>query len=276
MNDITRITVFDSDNYIGHFVTHYLKSVIADPENYRDTNGHDGEPLKTGGLLVWASDHPTEEQARRFVDVAGMVKPQCAVMLSSVAVYDADNGENLNELTPLKENNEAVVAERIATEALGETPLTILRLPLLTVGTGMDGILRDMVNAISRGTYNTIKDKEARVSVIHATDIGPAIEAAAGSTGIFNLTDRTDPTVAALSDALSYRIGKRIFKTTDRSARRIARLASVFGFSRPEKMYRFKTTTLTFSSELFYSKFDLKPTDTVNYLKTHNYDENSL
>lgn len=276
MNDINRITVFDSDNYIGRFVTHYLKSVISAPENYRETSGEDGDPIKPGGLLVWASDSPTDAQARRFAAVAGMIKPECVVMLSTVAVYDAENGENLNELTPIKETHDAAIAEQIVTESLGETPLTILRLPLLTVGTGMGGTLRDMVNAISRGTYNTIKDKDARVSVIHASDIGRAIIAAAGTAGIFNLTDRTDPTVALLADALSYRIGKRIFKTTDRAARRFARLASAIGFTRPEKMYRFKTTTLTFSSELFYSKFNLTPTDTVNYLKTHNYDENSL
>ena len=276
MKDINRIIVFDSDNYIGRFVTHHLKSLIADPENYHNLNGVGEGPFKTGGLLVWASDNPKAGTARRFSEIIQDVKPDAVVMLSTVAVYDVESGENLNELTPVKENHEVAEAERIVKEATGTIPLVILRLPLLTVGTGMDGILRDMVNAISRSTYNTLTDKAARVSVIHATDIGPAIAMVAGADGIFNLTDRADPTVADLADALSYRRGKRIFRTTDKAARRIARLASAFGFTRPEKMYRFKTTTLTFSSEMFYSKFDVRPTDTVNYLKTHNYDENSL
>lgn len=276
MKKFDRITLFDFDNYIGNFVTHYLKGCVDDPDNFIEIVDIENQPFKTGGLLVWSSDEPTAHKAEDFLKVVERVKPAAIVMLSNATIYNVETGENINEFAPLKADSQVALAEQIVTDGVSQIPLTILRLPCLTVGTGMTGILRNMANAISRGTYTTIKDNDTHVSVIHASDVGPAIALSAGCQGIYNINDRVNPTVAQLADGISYRIGKRVMTTTNKNARRLARLLSFLGFNYATEMYRFKTTTLTYSAEQFSSKFDFKPVDTVNYLKTHVYDETSL
>lgn len=276
MKKINRISIFDCDNYIGRFVAHHLKSCVDDPENFVEIIDLDVQPIKQGGLLVWSSDSPTADKANHFLKVIEVIRPDSIVMLSNANIYDVESGENINELAPIKTDSQTAQAERIVTDGVQQIPLTILRLPRLTVGTGMTGVLRDMANAISRGTYTSIKDNDTRVSVIHASDIGGAIVVSAGTPGIFNINDRANPTVSQLADAISYRIGKRVMTTSDKTAHRVARILSFLGFRHAAEMYQFKTTTLTYSAEQFSSKFEFNPVDTVNYLKTHVYDETSL
>ncbi|MDE5858506.1 MAG: hypothetical protein K2H32_09150, partial [Muribaculaceae bacterium] len=276
MKKFDRITIFDFDNYIGNFVVHHLKGCVNDPENFVEIVDIENQPVKQGGLLVWCSDLPTAKNAEDFLKVVDRVKPTSVVMLSNATIYDIETGENINELAPINPDSQDALAEQIVTNSVSQIPLTVLRLPRLTVGTGMTGILRDMANAISRGTYSTIKDIDTHVSVIHASDVGRAVAVSAGSQGIYNINDRINPTVAQLADGISYRIGKRVMTTTNKNAHRLARLLSFLGFKYADEMYRFKTTTLTYSAEQFCSKFDFQPVDTVNYLKTHVYDETSL
>ncbi|MDE5934814.1 MAG: hypothetical protein K2G95_03490, partial [Muribaculaceae bacterium] len=109
------------------------------------------------------------------------------------------------------------------------TTPTILRLPLL-IGTGMTGEMRRRINAIHRGVYRHIEGIEAHQSVLHAHDLPDLIIALAGHSGIYNVSDRTDPTTHEIAEALSARMGaKRIYTVKAKWARIAARFADIFG-----------------------------------------------
>ena len=196
-------------------------------------------------------------------------------MLSSCKVYGVKEGLNINESAPAESDAEAAMAAACAAR---NVILTILRLPLLVVGTGMGGVLMTMVRQLHRGTYIESNGEDGTVSVLHSSSVGPAIEAAAGTPGIFNLTDGSETTVGELADALSYRIGKNRHRPLKpKWAWTLARLADRLGISgQGVEMMEFKTRSLTFSAGKFMSTFSFRPVKTTDYLKNHVYDENSL
>lgn len=279
MTKFDTITIADADNYIGRFVEHHLHSSVTDPEKFNSIVRGD-TTVKKSELLVWASINPVPERVDELEKLWGDSFPKTTVMLSSCAIYGIEEGDNINELTPVDESSVLYLAERRMTEACRRhgSCLTILRLPLLVVGTDMQGILIDIVRQIFRGVYYDIREPQAFISTVHASSAGPAILVSAGTPGIFNFNDAATTTVTQLSDALSYRIGhKRPFSMKPRVARFISKIADFLGIKGyGSKMLKFKTTTLTFSAEKFMSAFNFSPIATTEYLKTHVYDENSL
>lgn len=145
-------------------------------------------------------------------------------------------------------------------------PVTVLQSPCI-VGTGMRGLPRRIAAGIYKGSYVHIACNEARVSVVHATDVARAAAMAAGTSGTFNLTDLTDPTVHDLAEALSWRLGqKRIFTIAPRWAR--LWLGSHF--------YTQLTTSRTIPETFSHLFTDFTPVSVTEYLKNHIYDEQSL
>ncbi len=279
-NHLSRTVIADADNYVGRFVKHYLHSVIEDADENLFTLNNEACLPSNLTLLAWCSLSPTKERAEEIEQSLGDRFPSAVVMLSSSAVYALNDGENINELTPADPSSPFTQAENAMTDICRRhnAILTILRLPLLVVGTDMDGILMNMVRQIFRGTYYDIRDNDARVSLIHASSVGEAIALSAGHPGTFNINDNTSTTVATLANALSYRIGhKKPFTLTLSAARRIASLADLIGWhGQGRDMLRFKTTTLTFSAERFTSEFNFHPIAATDYLMNHVYDEASL
>lgn len=209
--------------------------------------------------------------------------PGRMVYVSSVAVYGRESGETYTEDTPTVPRDDygrsKLAVEQLLADwcaARGVT-LTVLR-PALTVGTGMGGELRQMVNSIYRGTYRHIKDDATRRSVVHAVDVARAARVAAPHGGVYNLTDGADPTVHDIAEALAYRLdNKRIYTVSMRQARRWAAVGDWIPLlSMDRETLRCRTTTLTFDSSLFRSRFDFTPNTVTEYLHKHNYDENSL
>lgn len=273
MKIFNRIILLHDNSYIGRFVRHFLeKEAVEDPGHVISSSACSEEEPE---LLVIADPECGAEEVRTALSTN---KATRVVLLSSARIYDADNGENLNELTPLAENSVHFSAEKAAAEICAEKgmQLTILRLPELIVGTGMGGMLIRMVEQINRGTYCHIKDCECRRSVIHASSIGRAVVESVP--GIFNIADPEPPTVRELAEALSFRIGqKRISSVSLSMAKKMAAIAPFLGLGGWKKdMLEFKTGSLTFSTAKAESAFGFSTEPAVGYLKTHNYDENSL
>lgn len=158
----------------------------------------------------------------------------------------------------------------------------ILMLPAV-VGTGMGGELGRMAAMINRGTYFHVSGDDARLSVIHATDVGKAVAIALSNpsiTGTYHISDGINPTWHDLAEALAYRMGqKRIYSLTLKRWQRMARWAdrlklSQFG-SRQLKLIT--TDAIVDTNQWTIDAGEAwHPTDTTEYLRTHVYDENSL
>jgi len=268
------IILLQDNNYIGYFVRHYLENnAVSDAMNVTDGDSPLQDELPE--LLVIADPRC---KASTITSALCRKRAKRVVLLSSTDIYDACAGENLNELTPLRSDSESFKAEQAAKDACDKNSmeLTILRLPELVVGTGMDGMLMKIVTQISRGTYSHIKGSDARRSVVHASSIGKAV--AESVPGIFNIADPEAPTVRELAEAISFRIGqKRIYSMSYNLARRLTGMAKVLNVGGwKEDMLEFKTNSLTFSTGKAESAFNFSTTPAVEYLRTHIYDESSL
>ena len=260
-NKFLTVAVTGSDNYIRRFVEHHFSGRLPDNDK--------------ADLLVWVGHNPSADEIPEIERRLAASGARAAVMLSSCSVYGLKEGTGINELAPSHSDAEKALA--LVCSLLG-VALTILRLPMLVVGTGMDGVLMTMVRQLHRGTYIESKGEDGSISLIHASSIGPAIDEAAGTPGIFNLNDSSDTTVSLLADALSYRIGKcRHRPLKPKWAWMLARWADKLGIAgQGVEMMEFKTRSLTFSAEKFMSTFSFRPVKTTDYLKNHVYDETSL
>lgn len=205
--------------------------------------------------------------------------PKQLVYLSSTEVYGRSEGENWSEADIVNPTT-PVGRAKLATEQMladwcrdHSTSLTIVRLPAV-VGTGMKGQLEDMVKRIWRGTYHHVEGCEARMSVVHATDVARAAVDLASHPGIYNLTDGVNPTRHDFAEALSSRLrNKKIMTLRQNRARRWARINDFIpGTTFTSSHLRTITTSLTFSADKAIATLGWKPQSVVEYLTTHDYD----
>ncbi len=210
--------------------------------------------------------------------------PREFVFISSVQVYGKESGEDYDESTPIVPKTEYGKSKYNAEQFLKEwcnkhaVILTILRPPLI-VGTRMKGLLRSMVNGIYHGYYFHIKGNEARRSVIHATDVSRVVRGISSIGGVYNITDGVSPMVNDFAEALAYRMGdKRIYTVPMSFVKYVAKIGDIIGYSAPITTQKLShlTQTLTFNSDAILNVIDWKPNSVIEYLRTHNYDENSL
>ena len=94
------------------------------------------------------------------------------------------------------------------------------------------------------------------------------------------MTDGENPTVHDLAEALAYRMGdKRIYTMPMWQAKTLAKIGDVLCPSKcpitTAKLAQL-TNTLTFSGDAITQVIDWVPNKVTHYLRTHNYDENSL
>lgn len=267
------------------FMAKYIRRELCEA-GVRDDDVHVGidleerEPYDT--VFVYLDGNVV--MARNMFDtfVHNGLIPANMVLLSSTAVYGRDRGEDYDEDTPQTPTSldemRASDVERVVSDRAIECGicLTVLRMPPI-VGTGMTGILRKLVNGIYRGSLTHIEGNEARVSVVHAVDVARAARLTARKGGVYNVTDGVSPTVHDLMEALAFRLDdKRIFTVSPKRARRIAWLGRIIPQAFNPRMLEWMTTTLTFSSERIAQTVDFKPHSVVEYLRTHDYDDNSL
>lgn len=157
-----------------------------------------------------------------------------------------------------------------------------LQLPMV-IGTGMKGEAARMARMIYRGIYFHVKGDEAKVSVIHATDVAKAVKIVLCDNnlrGSYAISDGFDPSRHDLAEALAYRLGqKRIYSWSAKRWQRISKWADRLGLtSFDSQQLRWLTSddTTDISSWMGVAGDSWQPVSTVDYLKTHEYDENSL
>lgn len=199
-----------------------------------------------------------------------------AIMISSVDIYDVDRGTGYNELTPIYAESPWNSYERHFTDLCLKAHVTpvILRCAHI-VGTGMTGPVMNLVKALDKGIARHITPPtETVISLVHAVDL-PVItdmllqaqQAGTGTAQIYNVTDGQQTDTDALIEALAHRLNdKRIASVKRRWARWLM----------GKTIYRFLSTTLTFSDDRLHNAINYQPTAVTNYLLTHIYDHDSL
>lgn len=152
--------------------------------------------------------------ARLLDSLAGELRPAMAVLVSTVSVYGRDEGELLDEETPLAAADpygaSKIEAERIFrgwAERHG-VRWTILRLPLVW-GEDPPGNLGAMIAAMRAGRYFGIGRGEARKSIVWGMDVARVLLRAAREGGLYHLTDGCHPTFREIEEAVAARLGLR-------------------------------------------------------------------
>lgn len=201
------------------------------------------------------------------------VLPKRFIFISTVAVYGIDQGENINENTPLLANDSygksKIQAEKLVLEWCQKNNVicTILRLPLL-VGENPPGNLGAMINGINKGYYFNIAGGRARKSMVLANDVANIVLKASEIGGIYNLTDGYHPNFYELSNAVAKRNGKkRLFNMPLFIAKNIALVGDLVGLKFPLNSYKLKkiTTDLTFDDSKARKALGWKPNKVLDY-----------
>lgn len=205
-------------------------------------------------------------------------EPALYIMVSSTDVYGDGPAENVAEDARTDSSSVWFRYEKEFTDfARGRGHVPVILRCADIVGTGMTGFPRHLVETIWRGTFFHFPGNEARRSVVHAVDTGRIVRQLVagglphGDTLTYNVTDGTDPTIHDFAEALAFRLSnKRISTLSTGPQQWIGR--RLYG-SRKFGLY---TTTRTFCSDKIRLELAFRPTDTCEYLRTHQYDENSL
>jgi nucleoside-diphosphate-sugar epimerase len=199
--------------------------------------------------------------------------PKSFIFISSVAVYGVDQGENINEESPLLANDSyglsKIQAERLVLEWCQKSNVicTILRLPLL-VGENPPGNLGAMINAIKKGYYFNIAGGEARKSMVLAEDAANILLKAAEIGGVYNLTDGSHPNFYELSNAIAKQYGKsKLFNLPFIIAKSIALVGDLVGAKFPLDSSKLKkiNSDLTFDDAKARKVLGWKPNKVLNY-----------
>jgi nucleoside-diphosphate-sugar epimerase len=176
------------------------------------------------------------------------------IFISTVAVYGLNQGQNINENTPLLAMDpyglSKIQAEQLVLEwcQKNNVTCTILRLPLL-VGENPPGNLGAMIHGIKKGYYFNIAGGLARKSMVLAEDVANILLKASEIGGIYNLTDGYHPNFYELSKAIAKQYGKsKLFNLPFIIAKSIALVGDVLGAKFPLDSNKLKkiTTDLTF------------------------------
>lgn len=225
----------------------------------------------------------TEADGRRFFEVnaggtqhlldslAGPLRPSRAVLISTVAVYGREEGELLDEETPL-EARDPYGASRIEAESIFRrwagregVPWTILRLPLVW-GEDPPGNLGAMIAAMREGRYWGVGRGDARRSLVWGMDVGRAAPAAARVGGVFHMTDGCHPTFREIEEAMAERLGLSPVPRMPRAAAfALAAAGSLGGRLLGRRLpfdlgrYRKMTRALTFSDARARAAFAWSP-----------------
>ena len=213
---------------------------------------------------------------RELADVELVDEPKVAdmaVMLSHVDIYGQTDGELHDEDTKTRVQDWIRLEEDFSESV--NAPAIVLRTADI-IGTGMNGFPMELAKMIASGRFFHFPDNEAHRSVIHASEIARAVAAIINkgiSTGchIYNLTDMVHPTVHDIAEALAFRMdNKRISTLSTRPQQWMGR--KWYG----RKLYALYTTSVTFDSSRFCKDFDFQPVPTIEYMRTHVYDHDSL
>lgn len=201
-----------------------------------------------------------------------------AIMLSGTEIYKATQGTALDEDTPVDNTSPMAAAETAFTAFCNRkgAPPIVLRCAN-TVGTGMQGYVRRLAEAVYRGFFYHFADNDSRLSVVHACDVAAVVKAlltkpeAHGSGLTLNVTDGEDPTLHNLVEALAFRMKQKRVSTLSTRWQQWA-CAILYGRARMQRL----TSTLTFDGSRVRRLTGTEPVSVTEYLRNHIYDDSSL
>lgn len=226
----------------------------------------------------------TEQEKQEFFDVnvLGTQKllnsikadamPSYFVLISTVAVYGLEFGEDINEDTPLWATDpygmSKIEAERLVSEWCEHNHVrcTILRLPLIA-GPNPPGNLGSMIDAINKGYYFDIDGGKAKKSIVLAKDVANVIISSSKVGGIYNLTDGFHPSFSELSAQIASQLAKKKPLNMPRFiARLMAFCGDYMGSKAPINSNKLKkiTSNLTFDDSKARKNIGWNPTSILD------------
>ncbi|MDE6416660.1 MAG: hypothetical protein K2K68_06520 [Duncaniella sp.] len=193
------------------------------------------------------------------------------------AIYIAVEGNiDAERIDCSKEENLIIITSRdtaLPEITSKDIPVTVLRTPYI-IGTGMGGLMRDIVAMTGRGTMFHIEGNDARVSVIHATDAARLAAKMAGIKGSYTVTDGSDTTWHDLIEALSVRVGhKRISTVGAKKVKWLTLAGKLWGGPDKKMVAAITTDAIVEPSEL---PIEYHPANVVDYLTNHEYTDEDL
>ncbi len=206
----------------------------------------------------------------KSLQIAGV--PKYFYFISSVAVYGAESGENIDEDAPLG-GNSPYAKSKIATEKFlrswcdkNNVILYILR-PSLIAGKNPPGNLGDMINAIRSGKYVNVGGGKAKKSVLWAEDFAQVIEKGiTKSGGVYNVCDDIHPDFQAFSKIISLKLNRKMPQNIPFFIiKSVALLGDLLGSKFPLNSKKLEkiTNSLTFSNSKIKAELDFKPTNVI-------------
>lgn len=200
--------------------------------------------------------------------------PKSFVFISSVSVYGAESGVNIDENYTLKAKDpyglSKIQAEKIVEDwcAKNNVICGIVRLPLV-VGANPPGNLGAMIRGIKKGYYFNIAGGTARKSMVMAEDVAGIIPKLADVGGTYNLTDGYHPNFSELSSHIANQLGKKYVpnmpKSLALSLAKIGDLISKFPLN-SNKLDKI-TSHLTFNDDKAKQALDWSPRSVLDAFK---------
>jgi nucleoside-diphosphate-sugar epimerase len=199
--------------------------------------------------------------------------PKSFIFISTVAVYGLNQGNNINEKTPLLAKDpyglSKIQAEHLVLDWCHKNNIicTILRLPLL-VGENPPGNLGAMVNSIKKGYYFNIAGGTARKSMVLTEDVANILLKVTEIGGVYNLTDGYHPNFFELSIAIAKQNRKsRPFNMPYIIAKSISIFGDVVGSKFPLNSNKLKkiTSDLTFDDSRAREVLGWQPSNVIDW-----------
>ena len=199
--------------------------------------------------------------------------PKQFVFISSVAVYGALQGRNINEDYPLNGISpyakSKIEAERIIESWCNEYGIvcTILRLPLIA-GRGSKGNIAKMIDAIRKNRFFIIGKGDAQKSMVLPQDVAEFIPVIAIAGGVYNLTGEGHPSIAQFAEIIAGQLKKpRPVKIPFWFAYVLAKIGDMSGKKFPinGRVLTQLTSELTFSDQKARQSAGWKPNPVLKY-----------
>lgn len=280
----------------------YLKRVFKD-EEVMALQRHDADILcdlsmdtpqlgqKTFDLVIHAAGTSDESEAfslnldgtQRLINALDENPPKELVYVSSWEVYSQDSGLNVEEKHQLWASTKSGQSKARAEEVLRQwcddkkVKLTVVR-PARMFGKGIKGEMAQLFNDVVNSRYIHVRDNDARLSLVCASDVAEAIKKLHSIGGIYNLTDGVGATWLELAEAMSANTGAMKRQTVlpqkwaSLAWKTASWLPAVKASLSPEVLDR-RSRTLTFSDETIRATLsDWNPFPTIEVIKRERND----
>lgn len=223
------------------------------------------------------------EGTQRLLDALDTNPPKEFVFLSSWEVYSPDSGEDVKEDHQLWASTKVGQSKARAEDMVRkwcaghEIILTILR-PARIFGKGVKGEMKTLFNDVINSRYIHIRDNNARLSLVCASDVAEAIKNLHSIGGTYNITDGVGASWIELAEAMSANSGamkRQTFlpkKWAEVAWKFTPWIPAVKASLSPDTLSR-RSKTLTLSDEALNNAIpDWKPYPTIKVISRQDED----